>query len=82
MDFGQWCAIDIELEFRQVEAATQNLLKMKELFEKECCPPCSLCVICGMTTYPYTHHDGVIVVSINLIGGLIHSTETLSKKSR
>ncbi len=68
MPGGDWCAIEIKLGTGQIDTAANHLLKMKELFEKEGCPPKALCVVCGLTSYSYTRPDGVSVVPITSLG--------------
>ena len=64
---GKWCAIEIRLGANQIDSATRNLLKIKELFDSEGKGPSSLCVTCGMATYSYIRPDGVSVVPLTAL---------------
>jgi predicted AAA+ superfamily ATPase len=67
-DDGRWGAFEIKLGPGQVDEAAKNLLKIKDLFEKEGHPPSILCVICGLTSFAYTRPDGVMVVPVTSLG--------------
>lgn len=66
---GQWCAIEIKLGANQIDAAAQNLLSIKENFEKDPKgkPPTILCVLCGMANAAYQRPDGVYVVPVTAL---------------
>lgn len=66
---GQWCAIEIKLGANQIDAAAQNLLSIKENFEKDPKgkPPTVLCVLCGMANAAYQRPDGVYVVPVTAL---------------
>lgn len=61
---GRWGAFEIKLGMNQVDAAAEELLKMKKIMEKEGAAPSVLCVICGMSNMAYKRTDGVYVVPI------------------
>lgn len=63
-DDGRWGAFEIKLGSGQIDDAAENLLKMRDMFEKEGTPPAVMCVICGITPYAYRRPDGVYVVPI------------------
>ena len=66
---GTWGAFEIKLGANQVDAAAEELLKLKRIMEKEGDnPPKVLCVICGMTNMAYKREDGVFVVPITALG--------------
>lgn len=67
MPDGKWGAFEIKLGANQIENAAKELLKMKEIMEKEGTAPSLLCVICGMTNIAYTREDGVRVVPITAL---------------
>lgn len=64
---GRWGAFEIKLGANQIDAAAGELLKMKEVFEKEGSAPDVLCVICGMSNMAYKRPDGVYVVPITAL---------------
>lgn len=63
---GQWCAFEIKLGANQIDAAVQNLLKIKKQIESDPNgkPPAVLCVLCGMSNAAYQRPDGVFVVPL------------------
>lgn len=66
---GTWGAFEIKLGANQVDAAAEELLKLKSIMENEGDkPPKVLCVICGMTNMAYKREDGVFVVPITALG--------------
>ena len=67
MPDGRWGAFEIKLGANQIDSAAKELLKMKEIMEKEGTPPSVLCVICGMTNMAYTREDGVMVIPITAL---------------
>lgn len=64
---GKWGAFEIKLGANQIEGAAKELLKMKQIMEKEGAKPSVLCVICGMSNMAYTREDGVKVVPITAL---------------
>lgn len=66
---GRWGAFEIKLGANQIDAAAENLLKIKKEFEEDnkAIPPTFLCVICGMSNSVYTRPDGVIVIPITAL---------------
>lgn len=65
---GQWCAFEIKLGANQIDAAAENLLKIKKEFEKQGGEgPQVLCVVCGLANAAYVREDGVIVVPITAL---------------
>ena len=64
---GRWGAFEIKLGANQIDAAAKELLKMKDIMEKEGKAPEILCVVCGMTNIAYTRADGVLVVPITAL---------------
>ena len=66
---GEWCAFEIKLGANQIDAAAENLLKIKKDIEKEQGgkPPKVLCVLCGMSNAAYCRSDGVYVVPITAL---------------
>lgn len=64
---GRWGAFEIKLGANQIDAAAKELLKIKDIMEKEGTAPSLLCVICGMTNMAYTRDDGVVVVPITAL---------------
>lgn len=66
---GEWCAFEIKLGANQIDAAAENLLKIKRQFEADPKgkPPAVLCVICGLSNAAYRRPDGVFVVPITAL---------------
>lgn len=65
---GTWGAFEIKIGANQVEAAAEELLKLKSIMEREGDnPPKVLCVICGMSNMAYKRPDGVYVVPITAL---------------
>lgn len=65
---GRWGAFEIKLGYSQADAAAENLLRMKKLFEeKGARPPSLLCVICGLSRMAVKRPDGVFVVPITCL---------------
>lgn len=66
---GNWCAIEIKLGANQIDAAAENLCRIKAAIEKDPKgkPPASMCVLCGMTKAAYQRPDGVFVVPITAL---------------
>ncbi len=65
----EWIAIEIKLGASQIDAAAQNLLKIKGRIatEKSSAIPKALVVICGMTNAAYRRPDGVYVVPLTAL---------------
>lgn len=51
----------------EIDAAAEELLKMKDIMQKEATAPSVLCVICGMSNIAYKRKDSVFVVSITAL---------------
>lgn len=66
---GQWCAFEIKLGANQIDAAAENLRKIKDEIKNEPKgkPPAVLCVLCGMANAAYQREDGVFVVPITAL---------------
>ena len=66
---GNWCAFEIKLGANQIDAAADNLLKIKKQFEEDPKgkPPAVLCVICGMANAAYRRPDGVYIIPITAL---------------
>ncbi|HIU78090.1 MAG TPA: ATP-binding protein [Candidatus Avilachnospira avicola] len=66
---GQWCGFEIKLGSNQIDAAAENLLKIRKQIEGDPKgrPPAVLCVICGMANAAYQRPDGVFVVPITAL---------------
>lgn len=65
---GRWGAFEVKLGANQIEAAAEELLKLKGIFEREGDnPPEVLCVICGLSNAAYRRPDGVYVVPITAL---------------
>lgn len=68
LEDGQWCAIEIKLGANQIDAAANNLVKIKNSIAKENGKvPKVLCVICGMSNAAYIRPDGVYVIPITAL---------------
>ncbi len=69
MPNGKWCAFEIKLGANMIDAAANNLLKIKKSFEEDSNgkPPSVLAVICGMTDMAYKRPDGVYVLPITAL---------------
>lgn len=66
---GTWCAFEIKLGANQIDAAAENLLRIRRQMEAadKGCPPSVLCVLCGLTRAAYQRPDGVFVVPITAL---------------
>lgn len=66
---GNWAAFEIKLGANQIDAAAENLLKIKKSMEKDPKgrPPAVLCVVCGLAAAAYKRPDGVYVVPITAL---------------
>ena len=69
MPNGEWCAVEIKLGANQIDQAAENLIKIKNRFERENKgnAPSALCVVCGLSNAVYKRDDGVIVVPITAL---------------
>lgn len=69
MPNGEWCAFEIKLGANQIDQAAENLIKIKNRFEKDNKGnvPSVLCVVCGLSNAVYKREDGVIVVPITAL---------------
>lgn len=63
-DDGRWGAFEIKLGPGQIDAAAENLLALRRVFDREGNPPSVMCVVCGMSGHSYRRPDGVHVVPI------------------
>ena len=66
---GAWCALEIKLGANQIDAAAENLLKIKQQVTEDSKgkPPAVLCVLCGMANAAYQRPDGVFVVPLTAL---------------
>ena len=68
MPNGEWCGFEIKLGANQIEAAAENLIRIRNDIKnnggKE---PSSLCVICGLSNAAYQRPDGGFVVPITAL---------------
>lgn len=66
---GRWAAIEIKLGANQIDAAADNLLKIKRQMENDpkATPPVVLCVLCGLSNAAYQRPDGVYVIPITAL---------------
>ena len=65
---GKWCGFEIKLGANQIDAAAENLIKIKKSIESNGgMGPDSLCVICGLSNAAYQRSDGVFVVPITAL---------------
>ena len=66
---GQWCAFEIKLGAHQIDAAADNLNKIRSQIDQD--PkgkaPSVCCVLCGMSNAAYRRPDGVFVVPITAL---------------
>ena len=68
LEDGSWCAFEIKLGANAIEAAAQNLIKIRNsIIENGGIAPKVLCVICGMSNSAYIRPDGVYVVPITAL---------------
>ena len=68
MPDGKWCGFEIKLGANQIDAAAENLIKIKKTIESNNgIGPDSLCVICGLSNAAYQRPDGVFVVPITAL---------------
>lgn len=62
---GSYGLFEIKLGTNQIDKAAENLLKIKDVYEKDGVKsPSALCVICGTAPAAYMRNDGVSVVPI------------------
>lgn len=66
---GSWAAFEIKLGAGQIDAAAENLLRIREQIaaEPKGRPPAVCCVLCGMTSAAYRRADGVFVVPLTAL---------------
>ena len=66
---GQWCAFEIKLGAHQIDAAADNLNKIRSQIDRdlEGKAPSVCCVLCGMSNAAYQRPDGVFVVPITAL---------------
>lgn len=65
---GDWCAFEIKLGARQIDAAAENLKKISaNILNEGGKPPKTLCVICGLSRAAYRREDGVYVVPLTML---------------
>lgn len=66
---GNWCAFEIKLGANQIDAAADNLIKIRDeiALDPKGKPPRILCVLCGLTNAAYRRPDGVFVVPITAL---------------
>lgn len=68
MPDGEWCGMEIKLGANQIDAAAENLLRIKEQIGRNGGKtPASLCVVCGLSNAAYQRPDGVFVVPITAL---------------
>lgn len=68
MQDGSYIGFEIKLGASQIDAAADNLLKIKNKIKSESGKvPKVLCVICGMSNAAYKREDGVYVVPITAL---------------
>ncbi len=66
---GCWCAFEIKLGANQIDAAAENLIKIRDEIarDEKGKPPAVLCVLCGLANAAYRRADGVFVVPITAL---------------
>lgn len=66
---GQWCAFEIKLGANQIDAAAENLVRIRDEIARDegGNPPAVLCVLCGLSNAAYRREDGVLVVPITAL---------------
>jgi hypothetical protein len=66
---GSWCAFEIKLGANQIDAAAENLVKIRGEIagDEKGKPPAVLCVLCGLTNAAYRRPDGVFVVPVTAL---------------
>ena len=68
LDDGEWCAIEIKLGAKQIDAAAEKLVALRDwMIENDAKAPSVLCVICGLSNAAYQRPDGVFVVPITAL---------------
>ena len=68
LDGGEWCAIEIKLGAKQIDAAAEKLVALRDwMIENDAKAPAVLCVICGLSNAAYQRADGVFVVPITAL---------------
>lgn len=66
---GSWCAFEIKLGANQIDAAAENLIKIRDAIacDEKGKPPAVLCVLCGLANAAYRRVDGVFVLPITAL---------------
>lgn len=66
---GQWCAFEIKLGARQIDAAAAGLVRLRDSIAAEPGgkPPVVLAVICAMSNAAYQREDGVFVLPLTAL---------------
>lgn len=66
---GHWCAFEIKLGANQIDAAAENLIKIRDEIagDSKGNPPIVLCVLCGLSDAAYRREDGVFVIPITAL---------------
>ena len=65
---GEWCGFEIKLGANQIDAAAQNLTRIRNEIRKDGGKePAALCVVCGLSNAAYMRPDGVYVVPITAL---------------
>ena len=65
---GEWCGFEIKLGANQIDAAAQNLTRIRDEIRKDGGKePAALCVVCGLSNAAYMRPDGVYVVPITAL---------------
>lgn len=66
---GKWIGFEIKLGANQIDAAAENLLKIKAALAEDNpkAAPAELCVICGLSNAAYRREDGVFVVPLTAL---------------
>ena len=65
---GDWCGFEIKLGANQIDAAAENLIRIRNEIKRDGGKePSALCVICGLSNAAYMRPDGVFVVPITAL---------------
>lgn len=68
MPDGRWCGIEIKLGANQIDAAAENLLRIKRNIQKDGgSMPSALCVVCGLSNAAYQREDGIFVFPLTAL---------------
>jgi predicted AAA+ superfamily ATPase len=65
---GTWGAVEVKLGASQVDAAAENLLRLKKKLTGEVKPPAFLMVLTATGGMAYTRDDGITVVPLDCLG--------------